>query len=100
MCGALQFGLLVTCKLNMCAYAPLLIMGCISVGSAPASRPYDAKCIQLASHSAIYTIFVLATINAMLTLKQFSPIVLICTETKWPCSGFAMAVLDYRITCN
>ena len=30
---------------------------------------------------AIYTIFVLDTINAEVNLKQFSPIVLICVET-------------------
>ena len=29
-------------------------------------------------------------------LKQFSPIVLICVETKWPGSVFAMAVLGCR----
>ena len=36
------------------------------------------------SHSAIYIIFVLGTINAMMNIKQFIPIVLICAETKWP----------------
>ena len=33
----------------------------ISVGSTPAIQVYDVKCIELGSHSAIYTIFVLDT---------------------------------------
>ena len=37
---------------------------------------------------AIYTIFVLGTtnetINAMMNLKQYTPLVLIYVETKWP----------------
>ena len=53
------------------------------------------------SQLAIYTIFVLGTIiNAMVNLKQSSTIVLICVETNWLCSEFAMVLLDYRVTCN
>ena len=45
---------------------------------------FDVKCIESAIHSVIYTTFVLGTINSMMNLKQFSPIGLICVETKWP----------------
>ena len=41
---------------------------------------YDVRCIESASFTVIYAIFVLGTINSMVNLKQFSPIVL---ETKW-----------------
>ena len=50
----------------------------ISVDYAPATRPYDVKCIESDSHSSIYTIFVLGIINAMINLKQFGPPVWIC----------------------
>ena len=43
-------------------------------------RPYDVKCIELDCHSSIYTMFVLGIINAMMNLKQFGPLVLICVE--------------------
>ena len=44
------------------------------VGSAPALQAYDVKCMESDSHSAIYTIFVLDTINAVVNLiKQLSP---------------------------
>ena len=43
----------------------------ISVGSTPAIQAYDVKCIKLDSHLAIYTIFVLVTINAVVNLKHF-----------------------------
>ena len=36
----------------------------ISVGSTPAIQAYDVKCTESDSHLAIYTIFVLDTINA------------------------------------
>ena len=44
----------------------------ILVGSTPAIQAYDVKCIESDSHSAIYTIFVLDTINTEVNLKQFS----------------------------
>ena len=47
------------------------------------------------SHSAIYTIFVLVTINAMMNIKQFSPIIVICVEIKLPGSWFVTAVLGW-----
>ena len=40
--------------------------------------------------------FVLGIIKAMMNLKQFDPLVLICVETKLPGSRFAMAVLGCR----
>ena len=44
------------------------------VGSAPGLQAYDVKCMESDSHSAIYTIFVLDTINAVVDLiKQLSP---------------------------
>ena len=78
------------CKLNACVYAPLIIRGWYL------SRPYDVKCIESDSHLSIYTMFVLRIINAMMNLKQFGPLVLICLETNWPGSWFAMAVLGCR----
>ena len=33
----------------------------------------------------------------MMNVKNLSPIVLICIETKWPGSWFAMAVLGFRL---
>ena len=42
----------------------------ILVGSIPAIQAFDVKCIESDSHSAIYTIFVLYTINAIVNLKQ------------------------------
>ena len=40
--------------------------------------------------------FVLVIINAMMNLKQFGLVVLICVETNWPGSRFARAVLGCR----
>ena len=41
--------------------------------------------LQLAElHSSIYTMFVLGIISAMMSLKQFGPLVLISIETNWP----------------
>ena len=40
--------------------------------------------------------FVLVIINAMMNLKQFGPLVLICVETNWTGSRFTMAVLGCR----
>ena len=40
--------------------------------------------------------FVLVIINVMMNLKQFVPLVLICVETNWPGSWFAMAILGCR----
>ena len=38
--------------------------------------------------------------NAMVNLKHFGPIVLVCVETNWSCSGLALvAVLGCRVTC-
>ena len=42
----------------------------ILLGSTPAIQAYDVKCIESDSHSAIYTIFMLDTINAVVNLKQ------------------------------
>ena len=41
----------------------------------------------------------LGTINAVVNLKQFSPIILIFVEINWPRSGFAIAVFGCRVTC-
>ena len=38
----------------------------------------------------------LVIINAMMNLKQFGPLLLICVETNWPGSSFAMAILGCR----
>ena len=46
--------------------------------------PYNVRCIESDSHLAIYTIYVLDTINTMMNLKQYALIVLLCVETKWP----------------
>ena len=59
-------------------------------------RPYDLKGIESGSHSSIHTMFVLVIINAMMNLKQFGLVVLICLETNWPGSSFARAVLGCR----
>ena len=74
------------CKLNICLFAPLIILvPGISVDSAPAMQAlYDLKGIESGSHSLIHTMFVLVIINAMMNLKQFSIVVLICVETNWP----------------
>ena len=47
-------------------------------------RRYDLKGIESGSHSSIHAIFVLVIINAMMNLKQFGLVVLICVETNWP----------------
>ena len=47
-------------------------------------RPYDLKGIESDGHSSIHAMFVLVIINAMMNLKQFGPLVLICVETNWP----------------
>ena len=39
------------------------------------------------SHSSIYTMFVLGTINTMMNAKQFGPLILISVETQWPGTG-------------
>ena len=44
-------------------------------------RPYDVKCIELDSHSSIYTMFILAIINAMMIFKKIGRLFLICIET-------------------
>ena len=41
--------------------------------------------------------FVLGITNAMINLKQFGPLVLICVETNWPGSWLAMAVHGCRL---
>ena len=72
-------------KLNICLFAPLIILvSGISVDSAPAMQAYDLKGIESGSHSSIHTMFVLVIINAMMNLKQFGLVVLICVETNWP----------------
>ena len=46
------------------------------------------------SHSAIYTIYyMLCTVNAIV---NYTPMVLICVETKWPGDWFERAVLGCR----
>ena len=47
-------------------------------------EPYDLKGIKSDSNSSIHTMFVLIIIDAMMTLKRFGPLVLICVETNWP----------------
>ena len=47
-------------------------------------RPFDLKGIESDCHSSIHKMFVLVIINAMMNLKQFGPLVLICVETIWP----------------
>ena len=56
----------------------------VSVDSAPAIQAYDVKGIESDSHSSIHTMFVLVIIKAMMNLKQFGPLVLICIENNWP----------------
>ena len=56
----------------------------ISVDSAPAMQAYGVRCIESDSHLTIYTMFVLGIINAMMNVKQFGLLVLICVETQWP----------------
>ena len=63
-------------------------------------RTYDVKYIESDSHPSIYTMFVLGNINAMIYLKQISPLVLICVETNWVGSLFAMSVLGCRDNNN
>ena len=46
--------------------------------------PYDLKGIESGCYSSIHTMFVLVIINAMMNLKQFGLVVLICVETNWP----------------
>ena len=41
----------------------------ILIGSPPAMQAMWCKCIESDSHSAIYTIFMLGTITAMMNLK-------------------------------
>ena len=55
MCGVLKCSGLVVCKLNIC----------------------DVTCIES-------DMFLLGIINAMMNLKQFGLLVLICVETNWP----------------
>ena len=59
----------------------------ISVDSAPAMQAYGVRCIESDSYSSIYTMFVLGIINAMMNVKQFVLLVLICVETQWPGTG-------------
>ena len=66
------------CKLNICLYGPLIIL------VSGICRPYNLKGIESGSHSLIHTMFVLVIINAMMNLKQFGLVVLICVETNWP----------------
>ena len=69
------------CKLNMCVYAPLVIRAVSQLALHQQCKPCDVKYIESDSHLAIYTISVLGTMNAMVNLKQFSPIVLTSVET-------------------
>ena len=59
----------------------------ISIDSAPAMQAYGVRCIESDGHSSIYTMLVLAIINAMMNVKQFGLLVLICIETQWPGTG-------------
>ena len=46
----------------------------LNIGSAPAVQaPYDVKCIESDSESAIYTVCFLGTVNTMVNLRQFYP---------------------------
>ena len=57
----------------------------ISVDAAPAMQlGLISKGIKLDHHPPIHTTFVLVIINAMMNLKQFGPLVLVCVETNWP----------------
>ena len=56
----------------------------ISVDSAPAIQALWSKGIESDSHLSIHTMFVLVIINAMMNLKQFDLLILICVEIKWP----------------
>ena len=61
---------------------------------APAMQALWSKGIQSDSHPSIHTMFVPVIINAITNLKQFGPLVVMCVESSWPGSWFAMAVLD------
>ena len=55
----------------------------ISVDSAPAMQALRSKGMELDHHPPIRAMFVLVIINAMMNLKQFGPLVLVCVETNW-----------------
>ena len=78
MCSVLKCCGLVACKLNICVYAPLILEAGISVDSAPALQACDASCIESDTYSFIYTMVLLGIIYAMMNLKQFGPLVVIC----------------------
>ena len=78
MCGVLKCCGLVACKLNIYVYAPLILGAIISVDSALALQACDVTCIESDSYCFVYTMFLLGIINAMMNLKQFGPLVVIC----------------------
>ena len=80
----------------VCLYATLIIRIWYLSRFCSNNAIYDLKGIESDSHSSILIMFVLVIINAMMNLKQFGPLVLICVETNWPGSSFAMAVLGCR----
>ena len=82
--GVLKYCGPMACKLNICVYAPLILVAGVSVDSAPGLRPRDVKSIELDSHSSICTMFLLGIINAMMSLNQLSHLVLISVITNWP----------------
>ena len=61
---------------------------------APAMQALWSKGILSDSHPSIHTMFVPVIINAITNLKQFGPRVVMCVESNWPGSWFAMAILD------
>ena len=56
----------------ICVYAPLIVDSALALQALWLTR------IEWDSYSFVYTMFVLGIINAMMNLKQFGPLVVIC----------------------
>ena len=81
---------------HICLYAPLSSGSSISVDSASVMQALWSKGIELDNYPPVYAMFVLVIINAMMNLKQFGSLVLICVETNWAGSWFTVVVLGCR----
>ena len=79
MCGVLKFCGPVACNLISSSY----IRGWYLSGFCSRIAGI-VVCIESDSYSSIYAMFLLGIINAMMNLKQFGPLALICVETNWP----------------
>ena len=79
----------------VCIYAQLIIRGWYL--SRLCSSNAGLMMWNVQNRTAIYTVFVLGTINAMMNLNNSLYVALICVETNWPGSWFTMAVLCYLL---